>query len=909
VTWSSPDVRPEERRGVAAAFLTLLGILAAHTLLETARDALFLSRLPATQLPWMYLALAAAAFPAARFRFPRGLGLGGPRGFSVQLLLCAGATLGFWIFRKQLGSLGLYTLYIWSGLFGTLAAVRFWVVISDVYTVTQAKRLYRLIGAGSVLGAICGAFLGGLIASQYPARSLLLASASVMVLTALGPALLLRGAGDGRRDDDPPQVSAASAWALIRGHPYVRPLAGLVVTSTVAVTLADYLFKSVVARNVPAEELGIFFSLTYGVLNVLALLVQVLAVGSLLGRVGVHRSLALFPLLLVSGSLAFLFSGGLIAALLLKGPDGALRYSLHRTGTELLYLPLPDAIRARVKPFIDAAGQRGGQALASVLILTPVAFMPREPFLALCLTGVAALWLLTVFDLKQNYLDLFRSALKQGAIATRIELPNLDLASLEAIFAALNSRDDDEVLAAMDLLRVEGKLNLIPALVLYHPSRAVVTGAFDLFKDARRTDFLPIADRLLDHADPEIRAAALRARSAVEADAAILRRLSRDPSPRVRAAAAVGLVGGGFFSDEAQGVIDELLASQSAEAGRALAHAIRQQPDPVFEPVLLDLAEAPETEVLEEVAGAMAAMPSERFLPALLPMLAQREARHGARAAFLAHGEPGLRFLDHSLEDHALPQEIRRHLPRTISPFPAESSAPILLRHLAREPDGLVRFKILRGLGRLSADNPSLRLDAAVVEDGVVRTVAASYRLVHWRNLLEQGGRALPARTTPGFELLTTLLRDKEVHAVERLFRLLGLQFPREDVYRIYRGFHDSSPKIRASSRELMENLLRPPLRQAVLALADPVPGQDRLASAAPYYTPRTLSYEELLGLMLEDASESLRCIAAYHVAELGLVALRPQLQARAPVENAFFVSRVLERAIAALGGPAPQHA
>ncbi len=908
--WSSPDIRPDERRGVAAAFLTLLGILAAHTLLETARDALFLSRLPATQLPWMYLALAAVAFPAARFRFPRRLGLDGPRAYSLQLLACAGVTLTFWLFRRAPGTAGLYLLYVWSGLFGTLAAVRFWAVISDMYTVTQAKRLYRLIGAGSVLGAIVGAFVGGMIAARYPARSLLLASAAIVVLTALGPALLLRRTGDSRQDEDvAASVPASSAFALVRDHPYVRPLAGLVLSSTVAVTLADYLFKSVVARSVPAQELGVFFSLTYGVLNVLALVVQVLGVGFLLSRIGVHRSLALFPLLLVSGSLAFLFSGGIIAALLLKGPDGLLRYSLHRTGTELLYLPLQDAIRARVKPFIDAGGQRGGQALASVLILAPVAFMPRESFLALCLAGVAVLWLLTVSDLKKNYLDLFRSALKEGAIATRMNLPQLDLASLEAIFTALNSRDDDEVKAAMDLLQAQDKSKLIPALVLYHPSRSVVTRAFDIFKSDKRTDFVPIADRLLEHPDPEIRAAALRARTSVQADEPALRRMSADPSAQVRAAAAVGLVAGGFFSDEAQRVIDELLASQTPEAARALARAIGLQPNPVFEPMLLELSEAPETEVVQEVAVAMAAMPSERFLPALLPMLAQRETRPAARAAFLRHGQAGLKFLEEALQDHALPQEIRRHLPRTISPFPPEGAAPVLLRHLMEEPDGLVRFKILRGIGRVRADNPGLRLDQAVVSEAISRTVAASFHLLHWRQVLEDGASRKPARRTPGFALLTTLLRDKEVHAVERLFRLLGLQFAREDLYRIYRGFRSANPKIRASSRELIENLLKPPLRSAVLALADPVPREDRLAAAPPYYRPDALEYEGLLAAMLEVPSESLRCIAAHHIAELGLVGLRPRLEALAPAEKAFFVTRVLERAAATLKGLEPQHA
>ena len=38
---------------LAGSFLVLSGVMTAHTLIATARDALFLSRLPATQLPWV----------------------------------------------------------------------------------------------------------------------------------------------------------------------------------------------------------------------------------------------------------------------------------------------------------------------------------------------------------------------------------------------------------------------------------------------------------------------------------------------------------------------------------------------------------------------------------------------------------------------------------------------------------------------------------------------------------------------------------------------------------------------------------------------------------------------------------------------------------------------------------------
>ncbi len=60
------DVRAEERRPATLAFLALLGITAAHTLIETARDALFLTKVPITYLPALYLAIAAAGLLTTR---------------------------------------------------------------------------------------------------------------------------------------------------------------------------------------------------------------------------------------------------------------------------------------------------------------------------------------------------------------------------------------------------------------------------------------------------------------------------------------------------------------------------------------------------------------------------------------------------------------------------------------------------------------------------------------------------------------------------------------------------------------------------------------------------------------------------------------------------------------------------
>jgi ATP:ADP antiporter, AAA family len=896
------DVRPDERRGALGAFLILFGILAGHTVLETARDALFLSRLPASRLPWVYLAMAGAAVVVWKFQGRALRRLPGARGLAALLAFVAFVTFWFWALGSWTHPWALGALYVWSGLVGTLTAVQFWLVLSDKYTITQAKRLYKVIGAGSVLGAVAGAGIARVVGERFSGGALVLASAILFGLTATGAFSLAAAKGARAAPPvDPADVAPMSIrdWsALLRAHPYVPRLGGLVLVSTVALTLGDYVFKSQVAQHIDKAQLPEFFATVYMVLNLLALVAQFLLTGWLLRVAGLHRALWVLPALVAMGATGVAVGGGLVAALLLKGADGTLRYSLHRTTTELLFLPIPDGLRGRVKPLIDMLAQRGGQALASIFILSEVVLRRGDIVLSLAAAILCVVWIAWAIDLRPHYLELFRSALREGTMRRDPDAPELDLEALEALFTALNSREDVEVVAAIDLLAEEGRVRLIPALILYHPSAEVVLRALDVLGPSGRTDFVPVADRLLSHQNAEIRAAALRARAAAAPDERLLRSAMEDPSPLVQATALVGLVSAGWVEDEADRASEALMNTRFPEAPRALARAIRLQPAARFKNVLLELAQSADREVQAQSAHAMQAMGDPDFLPALLPLLHPHEVREAARSALVSFGTPALEHLDRAMADDRLPHEIRRHLPRTISRFPAEQAAPLLLRRLVEEPDGMVRFKILRGLGRLATGRPDLPLDAGILRQATARTLEAAFRLVDWRLTLLRGAAAQPERATPGHELLVALLRDKEVHARERVFRLLDLQFRGQDLERIYRGLASQDPKVQASSRELLEALLLPPQREAVLALVNDVPDRVRLTQAEAFYRARDTGYEELLASLLDEPGETLRCIAAYHVAELGLQTFRPRLEAARTKETGLFVSRVLERAL-----------
>jgi hypothetical protein len=896
-------VRPEERRGTVAAFLTIFGTLAAHTLLETARDALFLARLPASRLAIVYLLIALVAVGLAQAPWGRRRATGA---FALSRLLGAGSvvTFAFWALGRWQSPLELYALYVWTGLLGSLAVLQFWMVLGDLYTLTQAKRLYSLVWTGSLLGATAGAAAARVVAERVPAPALVLAAAALFGLTALGPALAL-GRAEGRSTVRPRgSASLAEGVEILKGDVYVRSLAVLVLVSTVALTLGDYVFKSAVARAVPPDELGTFFGGFYTLLNLLALVAQFVVGGWLFRAIGLHRVLWILPALVFLGAAGVALGGGLVAALLLKGADGSLRNSIHRTGSELLYLPLADTVRARAKPLIDIVGQRGGQAAASLLILSENVLARGDVVLAGASAAVSLVWIAWIADLKGLYLDVFRAALREGTLRPAVDLPPVDLVSLETLFGALNSADDHEVLAAMDLLAEEGRARLIPALILYHPSQRVVLRALELFALDGRADFLPVAERLTRHADAEIRAAALRARTQVRPDEALLQTAAADPSPLVRATAVAGRVAGGWEGEEARLSLEGLLGD--SETALALARAIVAQPSAAFEDVLLRLADGPSEAALVQVARAMGAVPSPRFLPALLSLLGRREVRQEARSALVAHGDEGLAFLDEALGDGGMPVELRRHLPRTIALFDATRAAAVLERHLLEEPSGAVRYRILRGMNRLAA-SADADFDPALVQRAVTATAEGVFRLVHWRSVLERAVREREERATPGHGLLVQLLRDKEAQAVERLFRLLALQHRGEDFKRIYRGLRAAEARARASSRELLENLLLPPLRGPVLAIVDEASDGARLARAGELYVPAALGYEDVLRLILDRGGESLRCVVAHHIGELGLVALRPRLERLRGSDASFFLARVVERALAAfppgLGG------
>lgn len=865
------------RRAALAPAAVLFSVMVAHALLETARDALLITHRGLEGLALAYLAIAAITLVTV-VAVRRLGGVRDPRRMLLVFLLVATAgTAALAASIAAAPSLS-FVVYVWTGVVATLIVPTFWTVIDRSAHVDDAKRMFGAIAAGGGVGAMLGSSLASALGRVIPANHLVTAGALAFGAATITAMVLAP------RDTSEPVVVRPHARRLTRAHQrYVRLLVALALVSTVALTLGDLTFKRVVADQIPAENLATTFGAIYAVLNLLALVVQLVIAPRLLARWGVGAALLVLPIVMGLGAVGFVATGGLVAILVLKTGDGTLRHSLHRITSEILYLPIPTRLRDGWKPVADTIGQRGGQAIAALIALAMILGGAGPRTFAIAVAVIVMGWIVVGVFARRWYLEAFGNMLREGEILRDGRVPDLDGDSATILAEAISSPDEVEAIAALELL---ARRSRIPPLVLYHPRVGVVRRALELLQGELRAPYARVLAHLMEHSDPRIRAAALVTSSRTGSNAELLARAVDDPDLEVRAAALV--------ATHADLATLTPLATGTTSARLALARAIAFAPSERLQPVIYELVASREPAVVREVLRVLANVPALADLPKLVGLLEDPRLREETRRVFVACGRVGLDVLIEALDDPRTSLGVRRHLPRSISRFASPRAAAALAARLVREPDSATEFKILRALGRMRTNDPKLRIDADTLHKYVHRAIADAARYAIFADSL-----ALDGPVTPGSELIAELLVEKRRWALEHAFRGLGILYPSANMRSIHDALQGDDEGRRDAAREVLESLLSSSdLKQPLAAILDestPADRRERLGALAPgpFHT-----LEALLAAVLEDPSISLRCVAAHHAAEKGLISLRSDLARLRPLRGEPLVADAFDQAI-----------
>jgi len=867
-TWSRwVDVRPGEGLVVLGASATLGGIVAAHVLLETARDALFLTELGPQALPFVYIVLAAFGFLAARADQVIARLFGRQNALVLGLMGAATGTMLF--YSEAMDQTLAFALYLWTGVITTLLTVQFWLAVGQRITPAQGRRLYGLLAAGGVLGGVLGAAMGALLAERFTVRALLPAAAVLHLLTAwlatvAPPATIVPTVL--------PRVRMTEGLGTVRRDSYLVRVALLMLVSAGTLLFVDYLFKSEMTARLPPERLGVALARYYAAMNAVALVVQLFVAMRLLQRMGTVLALTILPLLILcAGGVGLIFGAPLLFVLLAKSADGALRFSLHRVSTELLFLPLGSEERARTKPLFDTVLVRVAQGLVALVVLLATRFAGTSDLTFSILTaGLACTWVGLAWSLRKPYLERFRAMLGGPGRRAGIALDDLNLDSLAVLVEALSSPDENRVLAAMQLFKEGNRTKLVPALVLYHPSPRVLVRALDVLPAKGREDWVKLAERLLGHDDERVRLAAIRALG-FSGHLEGIDPVTFGDHPGLVAWAAF-FRADGTAQPSHHPALQELLSERGEAVGQvALLEAITGSTSPGWADAVTKLDALGRPELDRILPAAMAKTRDPRFVSPLISRLNRRETRSEVRRALVSFGDVALDALEKALYDRQTPPALALHIPRAISRFGNRRAGEILLESMEQNLAGSLRYKALRGLGRLVSMN-ALTPDPARVLPLVERNLTEHVRLA-------AAHAALSVRTGPrplSGLLFFGLLEDKMRQALERALRLIQMLHPREDFRRVYHGLLSGDARSRIAATEILEVTslgYGEPIQALLRTLGD---GQ----WAPNAETPELAERVEITTLdeLLADPDPLLSALAAAYAKELDIAELEPSI-------------------------------
>jgi hypothetical protein len=406
-------------------FATILLLIAAYTVTKAVRDAVFLSKFGLTELSYMMIGIAVVAgFVVSGYkRATSGVGRNivsvVSNGFvAVTLVLMA---IGLGVHLSWLT----WALYFWSGLFGLVLVAEFWLLANDLFNAREAKRLFPIIGSGAILGGFLGGALSGWLAKPIGSANLLyIVAAMLIAASGLSHVAWKRRRPEVKREQaETPTPRFAEGLAILRKNSYTRLIALMLVCMTVCMTIVQWQYKGIAKIHFHGrqDDMTAFFGTLAAVLNLASFVLQLVGTPRLLKRFGVGVGLHVLPAGFGLGAIALLLTTVLplpmlgAAAVAVLFSDG-FRFSVDKASTELLYLPIPRAVKDQAKPFIDTFVDRASGALAGFIWLGLNALFhvdrpDRIVFAALATLTVIAMWLVIIARARKAHVDAYRGML------------------------------------------------------------------------------------------------------------------------------------------------------------------------------------------------------------------------------------------------------------------------------------------------------------------------------------------------------------------------------------------------------------------------------------------------------------------------------------------------------------------
>jgi AAA family ATP:ADP antiporter len=287
--------------------------------------------------------------------------------------------------------------YVWSAVFNLFVVSVFWSLLADLLGHDRARRLYGPIAAGGTLGAILGPLLTRELVSTIGVHGVLLLSAALLELAAIGLHALRRSgeslADAPTHDETPPEPALPAAIrGLVRMRsPYLIVIAGYVLCTAIAATFL-YLEQAQITKPLPREARTEVFATIDLWTNSLTFVAQTLLAAPLLKWVGPGVVLLALPIAQGFAIPALATTPTVDMLMLALIATRTATHGLTRPGREMLFTIVDRDDKYRAKNSIDTVVYRFGDVVGAWGYLGLVALGGNVALIAAA-TPIVAAWI------------------------------------------------------------------------------------------------------------------------------------------------------------------------------------------------------------------------------------------------------------------------------------------------------------------------------------------------------------------------------------------------------------------------------------------------------------------------------------------------------------------------------------
>jgi len=880
------DVRKGE---VALTLLMLFNyylILLSYYLLKPARDSLFLVKVSPELLPLVFIITALVAVPVTSLysRASKKMKLNRVM-IGTLAIIMVNLVILRWLVRLD-SQWVYYLFYTWVSIYGALTTSQFWLLANAVFDSAQAKRIFTLIGLAGIIGAFTGGEVTNILVTAFDisTENLLFFCIGILgVVSLIVPIVWSKRPQDEarrqrvhRHRSGDGEEKMGDVMRTVFASRHLLLTVGIIAMTMMVASFVDYQFKTVSYEAFSTkQELTSFLGKFYGRLSLASLLIQLLFANRLIKWLGVGGIISFLPASLLIGSVALFAHPGLFAAVLLRGADGTFKYSVDKTGRELLFLPLSLEVKKKTKMFIDLFIDRWFRGLAGgLLLLLTLVIKIDVRYLSIIVIGLLMFWLSLVFLMRREYVNSFRKALEKRQIdLSELRTHINDGHSIDALIASLGSNNPRQIVYALEMLKSVRNVELIWPIrpLLQHKSSEVRIKALEALILHGDTTIVDDVEKLVEDDDPDVRCEAINflAEHSPEGRTNILKDRLASDDPRVRNDVMACIARHG--SEDEQNLFDEdfieaVLNNTERESvqGRIQLARILGKSDPDRFGRYIDRLMNDESEAVVNAAiESLGLLKDDKHISWLLEKLGERHHRASARKALANYGVNVLETLRVHLTDRNIRFVIRQNIPRVIREIPDQKSVSVLTEAMKVADPGL-KYHIVKGLNHLRIHNKDLRFNTEARSAVFIQETRNYYEIAQ---IIHLSGKY--NSEDGGVRLLQRALIEKQRQNLERIFRLLGLVYPPNDMYFAYRGIVSREKTVHANAIEFLDNLLKSDVKKYIFPILDDTSTENVLHSGEELFNVRWDSPVDALMYLLEGRDSWLKACAIYAARDL----------------------------------------